>query len=71
MMKYETVFELSQNWHLLIYACQFMTSYIIPLSFVILNLESVESGCGKEGEKIKMELKAFFIAFEGLLFGEK
>ena len=37
----------------------------------LLNLESVESGCGKEGEKIKMKLKAFFIVFEGLLFGEK
>ena len=36
------VFELFQKLHLLIHASQFMTSEIIPLSFVLLNLESVE-----------------------------
>ena len=35
------VFELLQKLHLQIYASQFMTSYIIPLPFVLLNLESV------------------------------
>ena len=35
-------FELFQNLHLQIYASQFMTSQIIPLPFVLLNLGSVE-----------------------------
>ena len=55
-----------------------MTSYIIPLPFVLKNLESVE----KKGESYKnlnilktkraflMKLKTFFIVFEGLSFGE-
>ena len=38
----ELVFELFQKMHLLIHASQFMKSEIIPLSFVLLNLESVE-----------------------------
>ena len=36
------VFELFQKLHLQIYANQCMTSLIIPLPFVLLNLESVE-----------------------------
>ena len=42
MMKCKAVFELFQKLHLQIYACQFMTSCIIPLPFVLLNLESIE-----------------------------
>ena len=38
------VFELFQKSHLQIYASQFMTSELILLPFVILNLESVERG---------------------------
>ena len=38
MMWYKVVFELN----LKIYARQFMTSVIIPLQFVLLNLESVQ-----------------------------
>ena len=34
------VFELFQKLHLQIYASQFMTSKIIPIAFVLLNLES-------------------------------
>ena len=41
MMQCKAVFELLQKLHALIYAGQFMTQ-IIPLSFVLLNLESVE-----------------------------
>ena len=56
-----------------------MTSYIIPLSFVLLNLESVE----RKGKKYKnlnisrtkrafsMKYITFLIVFEGLSFGEK
>ena len=55
-----------------------MTSKIIPLSFVLLNLEN-----GNEGEKVQKmeyletersfsdETKTFFIVFEEPLFGEK
>ena len=35
-------FGLFQKLHKQIYACQFMTSWIIPLPFVLLNLESLE-----------------------------
>ena len=42
MIKCKAVFELFQKLHLQIYAGHFMTSQIIPLSFVLLNLESVE-----------------------------
>ena len=38
----KAVFELFQRLHLQIYASQFMTSQIIPLLFVVWNLESVE-----------------------------
>ena len=47
-------FELFQNLHLLIYANQFMASWRIPLSFVLLNLESVE-----RKEKKLQKLKHF------------
>ena len=39
---YLTKSELFQKLHLQIYASHFMTSCIIPLSFVLLNLESLE-----------------------------
>ena len=42
MMSCKVVFELFQKLHLQIYASQFMISEITPLSFVLLNLESVE-----------------------------
>ena len=44
MMQYKTVFVLFQKLHPLIYASQFMISYIIPLLIILLNLESVEKG---------------------------
>ena len=47
----ETMFELFQKLHLLFYANLFMTSNIIPLSFVLLNLESVERK-GKNYKKL-------------------
>ena len=59
------------------YPSQFMT-YIIPLPFVLLNLES-----GKDGKKSQKseyfeneksfldEIKSFFIVFKGLSFGQK
>ena len=43
------VVELLQKLHLQIYAIQFMTSQIIPLPFVLLNLESME----KKGKTYK------------------
>ena len=42
MMEYKTVIELFQKLPLQIYGSQFMTSQIIPLPFVLLNLEIVE-----------------------------
>ena len=42
MMQCKAVLELFQKLHLQIYASQFMTSQIIPLPFVLLNLEGVE-----------------------------
>ena len=42
MTQHKVVFELFQKLHLLIYASQFMTLWIFPLSFVLLNLKSVE-----------------------------
>ena len=42
MMSWKAVSELFQKLHLQIYACQIMTSSIIPDTFVVLNLESVE-----------------------------
>ena len=73
MMQYKAVFELFQKWHLQIYASQFMTSYIMPWPFVLLNLEIVER---KEKdlqkfEYLENEKRTFFIVFEGLSFGEK
>ena len=49
MMQCKAVFELLQKLHVLIYAGQFMTQ-IIPLSFVLLNLESAE----RKGEPYKI-----------------
>ena len=46
-MQCEAVFELLQKLDLQIYASQFMTSWVIPLQFVLLNL------CGKNGKKIQ------------------
>ena len=43
-MQCNAVFELFQKLHLQSYASQFMTSEIIPLPFVFLNLESVGRG---------------------------
>ena len=43
MMQYKTVVELFQKSHLQIYASRFMASQIIPLSFALLYLESMES----------------------------
>ena len=64
--------------YLQIYASQFITSLIIPLPFVLLNLESVERN-GKiqkfeylENEKSFLdEIKKNYIGFEGLSFGKK
>ena len=42
MVQYKAILELFQNLHLQIYTSQFMTSQIIPLPFVLLNLERVE-----------------------------
>ena len=47
LTKFDDV-ELFQKLHLQIYASQFMTSQINPLSFVLLYLES-----GKEGKKLQ------------------
>ena len=44
----KVVFELFQKLHLQIYASQFLTE-IIPLPFVVLNIESVE----KKGKNYK------------------
>ena len=49
MMSCKVVFELFQKLHLQIYASQFMISEITPLSFVLLNLESVE----RKGKKLQ------------------
>ena len=42
MVQYKAVFELFEKLHLQIYESQFMTSYIIPFPFVLLNQERVE-----------------------------
>ena len=42
MMKSKAFFELFHKLHLQTYASQFMTSEIIQLLFVLLNVESVE-----------------------------
>ena len=56
-----------------------MTSWIIPLPFVLLNLETLERN-GKNLQKFEYleneksfldEIKTFFIVFKGLSFGEK
>ena len=65
--------ELFQKLHLQNYASQFMTSKIIPLPFIFLNLENVE----REGKNYKnlnilrterafsMKLKTFSIVLKG------
>ena len=66
---YKAVFHLFQRFHLLIYASQFKTSQIVPLLFVLLNVESVER---KKLQKFEyLESEKSFIIFEGLSFGEK
>ena len=63
------VFELFRKLHLLIHASQFMTSEIIPLSFVLLNLESVEREKIQRFEYLKNkksfldEIKSIFQSF--------
>ena len=42
MIQCKAVFELFEKLRLQIYARQLMASYIIPLPFVLLNLEDVE-----------------------------
>ena len=51
--------ELFQKLLLQIYASQFMKSQIIPLSFVLLYLESVES-IGKNYKSLTRERKKLF-----------
>ena len=66
-------------FHLQIYGSQCMTSLIIPLSFVLLNLESVERrrkkyknlNISRTKRAFSMKWKTFFTAFEGLSFGWK
>ena len=54
------VFELFQKLHLQIYACQFMASWIIPLPFVLLNLEIVEEKGKITKNWISQEQKELF-----------
>ena len=42
MMQYKVVFKLFQKLHLLIYASQFMRSYVLPLLFAHLSLEKAK-----------------------------
>ena len=71
------VFELFQKLHLQIYVSQFMTSKIIALSVVILNLESMERKEKMQkvhylkNKKSFFDEANFFLVFEGLSFGEK
>ena len=69
MMQYKAVFELFQKLHLQIYASQFITSEIIPLPFVSLNLESVE---GKVKNLQKFEYlknkKSFFNEMKNIFY---
>ena len=53
MMPCKAVFGVIPKITLQIYANQFMTSYIIPLPFVLLNLESVEMK-GKNYKKLNI-----------------
>ena len=78
-VQYKTVFELFQKLHPLIYASQFFNNIMNYPTFIY----TIESGnCGKKMNKLqqcayleKKELlkqnKKFFVAFEGLSFGEK
>ena len=59
-MQHKTVFELFKKSPLLIYASQFMKPYIIPLSFILLNLE-IGGTKGKNYKKIEyLEQKELF-----------
>ena len=78
MMQCKAVLELFQKLHLQIYASQFMTSQVIPLPFVLLNLEGVERKWKnhKKFEYLEKEKsflgeikKTFFIVFKGLSVG--
>ena len=72
-------FKWFQKTHLQLYVSQFITSKIIPLPFVLLNLENA----GEKGKKYKnmnisrrkrafqMKWKLYFKVVEGLSFGEK
>ena len=61
-MSYKVIFELFQKLHHDIIK-------LIPLSFVLLNLESVERA-NITKILISQERKAFFIVFDGLSVGE-
>ena len=70
MMQCKAVFELFQKSHLQIYASQPMTSYMIPLPFVFLNLESVERRgklqkieCLENEKRFSDEIKNIFHSF--------
>ena len=70
MIQYKVVLELFQTIYLLIYANQSMASEIIPLSFVLLNLESIErKGKIQKFEYLKNkksffdEIKSYFYSF--------
>ena len=61
MISYKVIFELFQKLHLQIYGNQFMASYIIPLPFVLLNLECVErKGKNYKNLNISREQKELF-----------
>ena len=78
MMFYKAVFKLLQKWHLQIYASQFMTSETIRLSFVYLNLESVERkwknykslNISRTKRAFLMKQNTFFKVFEGPSFNK-
>ena len=56
----KAIFELFQQLHLQIYASQFRTSWIIPLPFVLFDLESVKREKSQKFEYLKKE-RAFLI----------
>ena len=65
------VFELFQELKLQIYVSEFMTSWIISLPFVLLNLKSLEREKKyKKIEYLKNE-KSFFNEIKGYNFVEK
>ena len=56
----KAIFELFQQLHLQIYASQLRTSWIIPLPFVLFDLESVKREKSQKFEYLKNE-RAFLI----------